>query len=429
LDILTGPASSVSGHFGFGDRTNPKEPTSEHESQEEEDDDEAEEIDLLNAPVQSQEEEDDEEVEETVADDGKEVDKEATDSEADKFEDLLEEDALLEEIKTLSENTAHPVEKNGTFNGYVVTPKMIGEGLRIMFGLKAFKAYNAILIMLDNDQKNQFIRIIQRLMLPGGQLQGPYAMKNMMSQDLAIKQAVKLANEFGDGVVYSEKTIAVISASVMERIVKTIISASCSASVPRNTATKAATKTAEEIDLVVESESDQESEEVEVVEALKQQYREAKKQENSRAPEISQDDFKQRPQTECKLCLSNSDLRSYQDRLYPNDVLELRRLQNWLVQLDPPCKVKVRFLQRWGSKLILSFKNQATKTMFGDYFKMVIEKKLNVAAVNNISTLGKPYLEQYVKTEERRDNQQTQRRRNANANKTPRFDLSSLDDN
>ena len=67
--------------------------------------------------------------------------------------------------------------------------------------------------------------------------------------------------------------------------------------------------------------------------------------------------------------------------------------------------------------------------MFGDYFKMVIDEKLNIAAVKNISTLGEPYLEQYVKMEERRDNRQTQRRRNANANKTPRFDLSSLDDN
>jgi hypothetical protein len=64
--------------------------------------------------------------------------------------------------------------------------------------------------------------------------------------------------------------------------------------------------------------------------------------------------------------------------------------------------------------------------MFGDYFKIIKGKKLNVAAMRSISTIGEPYLEQYTKVEERRVNR-TQRRRQVNS--SPRFDLSCLDDN
>ena len=73
---------------------------------------------------------------------------------------------------------------------------------------------------------------------------------------------------------------------------------------------------------------------------------------------------------------------------------------------------------------MIYFKNEKTKTMFGDYFKMIKEGKLNTAALRSISTIGEPYLEQYIKVEERRV-KQTQHRRQVNT----RFDLSCLDDN
>jgi hypothetical protein len=85
----------------------------------------------------------------------------------------------------------------------------------------------------------------------------------------------------------------------------------------------------------------------------------------------------------------------------------------------------VHSINRWGAKLIiLGFKNHKTKVMFGDYFKFINDNKLNIAALKGISTTGVPYLEQFVKVEERRDNQ-SQRRRNVNNSKN--FDLTGLD--
>jgi hypothetical protein len=379
---------------------------------------------VIYSMAETQVEESEEELEEAVSNEEEETDKEATDSKAN-ADDLWEETALLEELKTLTEES-EPVVEIGNFQGYLITPQMLGKKYRVIFDLKAIKPCNATLIIIDKNDKNAFLRVIQKFMLPGGTLFGSYAVKNMPSLELALKRALELANSFGGDVVYTEKTIVAVKMAKIEKIVYAINGLSPSAPdpapAPRNTST--VKKITEEIDLFSESDDSEDSDGVEIVEGLKKHYqhhsREDKKQENLRA------NLKQLSQKEGKLCLSLCDFRCFSDRLHEDNALELMRLQNLLLSLKPPCKLKVRFLERWGSKLILTFKNQATKTMFGDYFKTILENKLNVVAIKGISTMGEPYLEQYVKVEERRNNQQTQRRRNVN--NTARFDLSSLDD-